>query len=879
MKVNKFLTGAAVLMIAVMFFSCGRDSSIQKSTKSPLTEEYSVSDRVRSGIAHGGIGAGSVELRKDGQFYNWSIFNNQPLSTGPLFRLLTNPLNPWQESLQFFIVRYQVEGQAPKLKLLQLNNSLSEGALESIDYYFPWMTAVDKIEYSARFPFTWMTFTDPEMPLNIEMEAFSPFIPNDVKNSSLPGVYFNFNITSLTDKKVDVMIISSQRNLVGYDTYQKSFEGELLERPGYKFFEQSVADMDPKAPTFGQMGMASLSDSSSYYVGWEHKHPYYERMLVENKFRDVNDTEGRNTTDKKTGKKVARYGRKNKDQRMFSSIARTQSMAGRSTLSHSFVMTWFFPNNYGSYNDPDNTKEYIFDFGQKLTKINGHYYENFFSNAADVADYMVNKKDSLTAQTRKFMDDMYNSDVPQFVLDQVNSQLNTLITSTTLTKDMKFGIREGMTEDKAWGPNNTSDVSLYGSIMTISLFPELQKSAMRCHKNTQTEKGEINHGLGYDMDYNQNGTWGVYDRIDLPGNYIQMVLRDFFMTNDTAYLHEMWPSVKKAIEYVLSQRDKNKDLMPEMTGIMCSYDNFPMYGIASYIQSQWLCVLTAASQAAELMNDKEAKDKYQGIFKKGSEMMDKYLWNGKYYRLSNDYDTTAGNKGIDEGCLTDQIIGQWMAHQCGLGYLFKEENVKTALKNVMAMSYQKGFGLRNCSWPQYPDLYPIYESNLWVDQANTPWTGVELGFASFLIYEGMVKEGYDVIRTVDDRYRRANLYFDHQEFGGHYFRPMAAWGIINALLGLEINCGTYIFDPKINEKEFTMFFAFPGGTAHYIKSSEGIAIKVLSGELKCKKIILKNSGLKEAAADGVKAVVDGNGLVIDFGKDVLVKQGNSLNIK
>ena len=877
MRVNGILSGM-ILVMMIFVFSCNSNSD-KKSDKSPLKETYSISDRVRSGIAHGGIGAGSVELRKDGQFYNWSIFNNQPLSTGPLFELLTNPRNPWNESLQFFIVRYQEEGQKPKLKLLQLNNSLDEGGLESLDYYYPWMTAVEKVEYSARFPFTWMTFTDKEMPLKIEMEVFSPFIPNDVKNSSLPGVYFNFNITSLSDKKVDVMIIASQRNLVSYDTYEKYFMGELLEKPGFIFAEQTAGGVDSTSSAFGQMGLASVNDSSSYYVGWEHKHPYYERLLVENKFRNANDTEGRNVENKKTGKKQARCGRRNKDQRMFSSVALTQQLSPNASLAHSFVMTWYFPNSYGSYNDPDKDKEYIYHFGQKLTKINGHYYENFFVNAADVAEYMISKKDSLTALTRQFMNDMYASDVDQFVLDQINSQLNTLITSTTLTKDMKFGIREGMTEDKSWGPNNTSDVSLYGSIMTISLFPELQKSAMRCHRNTQTEKGEINHGLGYDMDFNQNGTWGVYERIDLPGNYIQMVLRDFFLTNDTAYLREMWPSVKKAMEYILTERDRNKDRMPEMTGIMCSYDNFPMYGLASYIQSQWLCALKAAVVAADKMGDNEAKEKYDAIAKTGSEMMDKYLWNGKYYRLSNDYDTTAGNKGIDEGCLTDQIIGQWMAHQCGLGYLFKEENVKTALKSVMEMSYRSDFGLRNCSWPQYPDMYPIHESNLWVDQANTPWTGVELGFASFLIYEGMVKEGLDVIRTVDNRYRRAGLYFDHQEFGGHYFRPMAAWGIINALLGLEINCGTYTFDPKLEGKEYTMFFAFPGGTAHYIRSAGGISIKVLSGEMKCSKLILKNSGLTKASCNGVNAVTEGNALVVDFEKDIIIKEQNNIIIK
>jgi len=880
MKFKNFFYLTAIAFLGFSLFSQDLHSQKQPPSKAPLAEEYTALDRVRSGIAHGGIGTGSVELRKDGQFYNWSIFNNQALSTGPLFQLRTNPLDSWRESLQFFIVRYQEDGKEPKLKLLQLNQSLTEGAMESIDYYYPWMSAVERIEYSARFPYTWMTFTDPEMPLKIELEAFSPFIPNDVKNSSLPGVYFNFKITSLSDKNVKVMLLASQRNLAGYDVTEKYFIGKPVEKPGYKFFEQAVGGMDTTASSFGQMGMASVSDSSTYYIGWEHKHPYYEYLVVDEKLRNINDAGNRNKIDKISGKMRGNFSSGSKDQRMFSSIAISKTLSPKTTLENSFIMTWFFPNNYGSINNRgEGKKELDYSSDQKLTKLTGNYYANYFGSATDVADYMVKEQKSLTAKTKKFMDDMYQSDIDLFVLDQINSQLNTLITSTVLTKDMKFGIREGMTEDKSWGPNNTLDVALYGSIMTISLFPELQKSAMRCHRNIQTAKGEINHGLGFDLDYNQNGTWGVYDRIDLPGNYIQMVLRDYFLTNDTAYLNEMWPSVKKAIDYVLAGKDKNKDLMPEMNGIMCSYDNFPMYGLSSYIQSQWVCSLSAAAIAAVKMGDKAAKKKYTAIAQSGSTLMDKYLWNGKYFRLSNDYDSTTGNKGADEGCLTDQIIGQWIAHQCGLPYLFKKENVKTALENIMDLSYKPDFGLRNCSWPQYPGIFPIQETDLWVDQANTCWTGVELAFASFLIYEGLVKEGYDVIRTVDNRYRKANLYFDHQEFGGHYFRPMAAWGIINAILGLEINCGTYTFDPKLTQDSFTLFFAFPGGTAHYIKSAGNIEIKVLSGEWKYNKLVLRNTGMHSATASDKKSVTEGNSIVFNYGMEIIVREGNSLKIK
>ncbi len=862
------------------------------SDKSPVVESYSKHDAARSGVALGGIGAGYVELRKDGKFHNWTIMNNYPLGTGPVFQIPQWPRDGWEENLQFFIVRYQVEGEDVKMKLLQINNSINEAGMESIDYYYPWLSRIENIEYAGRFPFVNMKFTDPEMPFDISMEAFSPFIPHDIKNSSLPGVYFNFTIESTTDKKVNVMLIASQRNLVGYDTQDKYFVTELKKGNGYKAFSQTAGGMKEDMSSYGTMGIASLSDETTYHLGWEHKHPYYERLLFENKFRNENDTEGRNHVDEKTNKKMANMGRSIKDQRCFSSLAITRDLSPGKSFRHSFIMTWHFPNAYGAHNAPGHNKTFEGDYiiNKKITKNQGHYYDNFFSNTFEVADYMINKKNDLTKRTRQFISDYYASDVDQFILDQVNANLNTFITSSTLRKDMKFGIREGMTADKPWGPNITIDVSLYGSIAVMALFPELQKTSMRCHRDLQKPTGEINHGLGFDLDYTQNGTWGVYHRIDMPGNYIQLVLRDFFWTGEKAFLEEMWPSIKKAVDYVLNERDRDNDMMPDMEGIMCSYDNFPMYGLSSYIQSQWLCAMASAEKAAYLMDDEEAAKKYKEIFEKGSELMDKHLWNGNYYRLSKDY--TGLCKDIenattaDNACLTDQVIGQWLAHLTNLGYLFKEENVKSALQSVMNRSFKEGFGLRNCSWPEHPDYFPIHESNLWVDQANTPWSGVELAFASFLLYEDMYDEALQVIKAVNDRYREAGLYWNHQEFGGHYYRPMSAWGIINGLLGMSINNGTYKFNPKIPKDNYTMFFAFNNGTAHYIEKGQNVEIKVLTGEMQCNELILQNSGLNENATvlindNETEATVEkiSNGVKIVFASSINIIQGKSLVVK
>ncbi|NJM14193.1 MAG: hypothetical protein HC896_01355 [Bacteroidales bacterium] len=159
-----------------------------------LVETFKASCAARSGMALGGIGAGTIELRKDGVFYNWNIFNNFPKETGPKFFIEPSEEEDAMSSLLFFKVRYQTEGEAPKIKLLNLNQELTEGGITGTIYYFPWMEAVQNIEYGARFPFATLKFTDADMPFDIEMTAWTPFIPHDTKNSSLPMAYFDFTI-------------------------------------------------------------------------------------------------------------------------------------------------------------------------------------------------------------------------------------------------------------------------------------------------------------------------------------------------------------------------------------------------------------------------------------------------------------------------------------------------------------------------------------------------------------------------------------------------------------------------------------------------------------------------------------------------------------
>lgn len=855
MKRRDFLRSSALATGAMMLPSTAVEAKEKKKQqqesdgKAGAIEAYTGTSPARSGMALGGIGSGFFEIRKDGRFYCWNIFNNYPKETGPYFSLPSGEQEDRISALLFFEVRYQVEGEQPRMKLLQISPSLMEGALMGIAYTFPWMKAVDQIEYEATFPVATLRFTDETMPFDVEMKAWSSFIPHDVKNSSLPLVFFDFTLTPKVEKKVTATILMSARNCAGYDTPSRSYVTQIDHAADHTIVTMSAGEMDTKASSWGEISIASLSPTASYYAGWGALHPYYEQALRDATLPNLDDTNGyvslgepipawmprtrgRNHIDPKTGKPIVH------DQDLYATVAHTCTVTPHGgTQSARFQYAWNFPNLYGNSDESKRTTD---------GHLEGHYYSNFFNSARDVTLYGKQQHDALLARTLEFQRNFFDSDADPAVLSQVNSQLNTFFTSGRLVKDGSFGILEGLSATWSWGPIATIDVMYYGTAPIIALFPELQKATMRCHARVQAPSGEICHGLQKDFHAGEDATADVTHRIDLPGEFVQMVLRDFFWTNDRKYLEDLYPHVQRAVEYVLRQRSGKDGNMPITHKIETSYDNLPMYGYASYLLSQWICAMQSASLAAQTFGDSAAATRYAELAKKTRDRMEETLWDGNYYLL---YAGGGVEPERGKACFTDQMAGQWFAHASGLDGMLPPEHIHTAMRTILTRNVEQDIGLKNCTLrpnDPLPEIPPLE----WVNQSDTTWTGVELAFASFLMYEGMYAEGLAVTKNVDTRYRKNGLYWNHQEFGGHYFRPMSAWSLINAQLGFSLQCGRMTFDPKLPQRNVKLFFATPDGTAVYRRSGRSVQITCLTGNLRFQEIWMKEHHLSKSTVDG-----------------------------
>ncbi|HAT11667.1 MAG TPA: hypothetical protein DCS97_13990 [Planctomycetes bacterium] len=779
----------------------------------PLITDMHRSQLPRSGMALGGIGAGWFEIRQDGGFANWSIFNNWPLFPGARY-----PHNA--KSTLFFVLWVRVQHENPRLVLLQIEDGHGAGAIEGheFQYMFPWMSGVDAIRTTASFPFADLDFRKDGLPLAVSLRAWSPFIPGNAADSSLPLACFDFRIVSHSDRPVEVQILAVMRNVAAYDQPERIYQNRRIQDGDFSAVVLGAAQTDPLAATTGELCLASFDRHSTAYMGWEHHHPYYERLLREFPLPEIDDTDGRNGTDKATGRRRA-------DPRCFATIGRAAVLARRGeALDHGFALTWHFPNLYGRrVKKADSSGRQTEPCGHD--RLEGHFYSRRFASAEAVARYAGAERGRLLAETTAFHRTFFDSSLPGFVLDQINSQLNTLRTSTWLTATGMFGVLEGLSPIQPWAGIATTDVAAYGQIAVSLLFPELDRMTIDIWRRFQQPNGCVIHSVSCNSYEPSPGEVSGH-RLDMPAQFVFLSLRAALWSQDRAWIDAVWPDAKRALDYVLRERDANGDQLPDMQGIMCSYDNFPMHGVAPFVVSQWLAAVALALETARRLGDRDFLAIWEPRFTAGRATLERTTWNGRYFDLYSD--TQAADPEAKRGCMTDQLIGDGLARALGLPPLVDPAKAASAFAAIMRMNFRPEQGLRNCQWPGDQFLHPIHKDT-WVDQANTCWSGVELLFAAQLYAAGRIEQAEAVVRSVDERYRDFGMYWDHQEFGGHYFRPLSALAIPGAVLGQSWDGATLRLAPVRPLPVGRWCVLLPGAYGTWHQGHDGGRLELLSG--------------------------------------------------
>jgi glycogen debranching enzyme len=105
--------------------------------------------------------------------------------------------------------------------------------------------------------------------------------------------------------------------------------------------------------------------------------------------------------------------------------------------------------------------------------------------------------------------------------------------------------------------------------------------------------------------------------------FVMTVGKVFQWTGDRDFAKEMYPAVKRGIDWLLGSRDRNKDMFPEGYGIMEVRGlNAEVIDVAVYTQQ----ALEAAARIAEALRDRAGSDRYRKLAAELKERINQRFW-------------------------------------------------------------------------------------------------------------------------------------------------------------------------------------------------------------------------------------------------------------
>ena len=756
----------------------------------------------------GGIGTGNISIGARGELKSWQIFNE-----------------PGQFNYMpytFFAIRAQENGKQAVSRVLEAKLhppfSKSQGFLRGELAGLP---RFDKSEMTCKYPFIQFTFEDEEIPVLVNMEAFTPFIPLDADNSGIPGFYLTYRVKNPLNKNVKVSIVGTLDNPVGFEKYDnfslvkrvgKSINVYQNEKEmrGLHFTGKNIPQNHIAA---GDMCLMTTHEKVTVKPLWvqgewtDGAEDFWEDFVHDGKLEAKNEKipKGCNWAE------ASDYGFLHFTDAI-GSLCLEAELKPEEEKEFPFILTWYFPNRPKIWNDLDIHKEAI---AQGKTDIIKNYYASKFKDANAVATYMVNKKEYLEGYSRKFADAFYGTTLPGYVLEAIANNITVLRSPTCFRIEGGNLLGwEGVENELGCGAGNCTHVWNYAQTLAF-LFPELEQKMRQIEFIDEIQKDgympfRTYQSLGFPM-------WKMTPSADGQLGSVIRLYREWKISGDDMLIKTCFPGVKLTMDYALKEWDTNGDgILKEPQHV--TYDT-ELYGINSMTTTIYLSALQAAAHMAKHLGEYDLAKEYELRRKTGSKKLDEICFNGEYYEQFID-DVNNYRYQYGKGCLADQLLGEFMGFCAGLKENLPKEHIIKAIKSIYKYNYvgkakdnthlERAYilndekGLTPCTWPNggRPRFPFVYYGEV--------WTGIEYEVATILLHYGFLDEGLSIVKTIRDRQDGVKRNpWSENESGYYYTRAMASYGIFLALTGFQFNNGKedISFSPQMNKDNFSTFYS------------------------------------------------------------------------
>jgi len=728
--------------------------------------------------------------------------------------------------------------------------------------------------FKTRFPFADISLDDPKFPLKVNITAWNPFIPTDQDNSSLPVGGIEYTFTNTSSSVIDAIFSFNTKNFLGEENTPHTVKPV---KNGFILYQPPTTEKPYLAAQ-----IAYYTDSSETKIdhcwfrgGWWDPLTMAWNAVKEGKI-DANEPV-------------------EKDAPGASLYVELNIPAGASKTVK-LLSSWYVPESNLKVGDV-NTQEKkncspgsgccsgpqdlgITGLKESKSETYKPWYSSRFENINEVIEYWLSNYDSLKKTSTIFSDAFYSSTLPPEVIEAVAANLTIIKSPTVLRQfDGRLWSWEGCGDEGGCCHGSCTHVWNYAQAIP-NLFPALERTL----RNTEFCENQNMEGhqafranipispLKHEFHAAADGQLGG----------IMKVYRDWRISGDNAWLKNIFPMVKKSMDYCIGVWD------PRKMGIVeephhNTYD-IEFWGPDGMCTSFYLGALTATIEMGKHL--KTDVKPYQELFKKGKAYMESHLYNGEFFiqqikveglnapdpakakSFGGEYSAEAiellkkeGPKyQYGKGCLSDGVLGAWIAKVCGLPeYLDKEKvtshlmavhkyNLKQDLsehENPQRPSYALGDegGLLLCTWPKGGKL------SLPFVYSDEVWTGIEYQVASHLIFSGKVKEGLDIVRECRNRYNgKVRNPFNEYECGHWYARAMSSYGMIQALTGMRYDAVDGVLYVNSQVGDFKCFLSTATGFGVVEYAAGKANLKVLYGNVPVKKYIIASSSEKSVKA-------------------------------
>ncbi|WP_127587308.1 GH116 family glycosyl hydrolase [Paenibacillus koleovorans] len=733
----------------------------------------------------GGIGAGMFCLEGTGALSHFSLRHRPDINHEPTV------FSAIHIKGRDGAISRVLEGQVPTWKIFSDHNDNLNGpgcGLLGKHYGLPRFA---ESEFLARFPFGTVSLRDPKLPIEAEATGWSPFIPLQADDSSLPVCGLEFTFANTTAEPLELVYSFHASNFM--KTTGSTTHRVLRSEQGNGFILHQPA-IEDKPWELGSFCATTDHPDAKVDCAWFRGGWFDSLTMVWSSIEAGLCVENAPVHEYKPSPGGSIY------------IPLKLESHGKQTVR--LLFSWFVPesNLTVAVQDKENVS------------YHKPWYAGVFDGITGLTSHWLGEYGRLREESARFRDTFYGTTLPPETIEAIAANLTILKSPTVLRQtDGRLWAWEGSNEKYGSCHGSCTHVWNYAQA-TPHLFPELERSLRHTEFHEgQDEYGHQNFRVPLPISPADH-KFHVASDGQLGG--VMKLYREWRISGDTDWLLSIWPKVKLSLQYCMDHFD------PDRIGVLIephhnTYD-IEFWGPDGMCTSFYLGALRAAARMAEAAG--EAAEPYDSLFEKGKAYMERELFNGEYFEQRIIWEGLRSPSPVDceqswnvdyspeaadllqkegpkyqygKGCLSDGVVGAWLAQMCGLGDILEREMVRSHLLSVYKYNLKRDLsehvnpqrpgyaiggegGLLLCSWPKGGKL------SLPFVYSNEVWTGIEYQVASHLMALGCTLEGLDIVRTCRDRYNNGiRNPFDEYECGHWYARALASYGLLQGYSGIR----------------------------------------------------------------------------------------------